>query len=73
MERRQNMATQLSKTARERVQVEDRLLKKLKKLLKEQPITEVVGKVDLPSARCCAAGTYAIVRIDRSVVMKKKS
>jgi len=67
------MANQASEKGKDRVKVEDSLLRKLKKLLKEEPITEVVGKLDLPAARCCSDGTYAIVKIDRGVVMKKKS
>ncbi len=55
-----------------RLRVENRLLNKLRRILKEEPIAQVIGKLDLgAAARCCRDGTYAILKIDPSAVEKR--
>ncbi len=65
--------TKKSQQRLRRLRVENRLLKRLKRILRDEPITEVVGKLDLGAAgRCCSDGTYAILKIDPGAVMRNK-
>jgi hypothetical protein len=66
------MMTKAPSNKESRFRLENRLLNQLKRILKEEPITQVVGKLDLIQARCCKEGTYAIVRIGRDGVKKQR-
>lgn len=59
------------KTAAQKSNADDVLIKELKKMVKGLPI-EVLGKMDLTRARCCKDGTYAIVRIDKGYPVPEK-
>lgn len=57
-------------TAGKRAQINDRLVKKLKVLLKDVPV-DVIGHID-STATCCRNGTVALVEVDDDRIKPKK-